>query len=99
MSSQLIFRAATTVCSLLLNAGAMTAARAEPIIFVVSYHNVDYAKAGCELVQTQAPEARRIMRQYGNNPDFQPAEWAYSIVNAANICRLSTRPTRAWAKA
>ena len=32
MSSQLIFRAATTVCLLLLNAGAMTAARAEPIM-------------------------------------------------------------------
>jgi len=32
----------------------MTEARAEPIIFVVSFHNVDFAKAGCELMQPAA---------------------------------------------
>lgn len=37
-------------CLLFLNLGAMAAAEAEPIVFIVSYHNLDYAKAACEHV-------------------------------------------------
>jgi hypothetical protein len=70
----------------------MTAAKAEPIVFIVSYHNLDYAKVACQNVLAQAPDAQKTIRElsrYG-----QPAEWVYDVVNGANECK-SVQDTRA----
>jgi hypothetical protein len=41
---------------------AYAAKAAEPIVFIVSYHNLDYAKVACEHVFEFEPDARKAMR-------------------------------------
>jgi hypothetical protein len=43
-------------------AWACAANAAEPIVFIVSYHNLDYAKVACEHVLQFEPDARNTMR-------------------------------------
>src|SRR5215475_11160069 len=50
-------------------------ASAEPIVFIVSYHNLDYAKEACRRVLSE-PEAAKTIRE--------PAE---SVKKAAAECR------------
>jgi hypothetical protein len=67
---------------------ALRPAQAEPIVFIVSYHNVDWAKTACEHVLEQAPEAQKTIRELANNPyGARPADWVYDIVNGANECK------------
>jgi hypothetical protein len=72
----------------------MTAAEAEPIVFIVSYHNLDYAKVACDHVLQAAPDAQKTIRELTNNPYGQPADWVYDVVNGANECK-SVRDPRA----
>jgi hypothetical protein len=41
---------------------ASAALAAEPIVFIVSYHNLDYAKVACEHALQFEPDARNTMR-------------------------------------
>jgi hypothetical protein len=41
---------------------APAALAAEPIVFIVSYHNLDYAKVACEHVLQFEPDARNTIR-------------------------------------
>jgi hypothetical protein len=79
--------ASTILCLLALNVGAMTAVEAEPIVFIVSRHNLNYAKTVCELVLAQAPDAQKTIRELANSPYGRPADWVYDIVNGANECK------------
>jgi hypothetical protein len=71
----------------------MTAVEAEPIVFIVSYHNLDYAKVACDHVLAQAPDAQKTIRELTNNPYGRPADWVYDVVNGANECK-SVQDTR-----
>ena len=37
---------------------------AEPLVFIVSYHNVDYAKVACHHVLSFEPDAAKTAREY-----------------------------------
>jgi hypothetical protein len=39
-------------------------AKAEPLVFIVSYHNVDYAKVACDQVLSLEPDAVKDSRQH-----------------------------------
>jgi hypothetical protein len=43
---------------------ACAAEAAEPIVFIVSYHNLDYAKVACDQVAQSEPEARQTAKSY-----------------------------------
>ena len=50
------------------------------MVFIVSYHNVDYAKVACEHVLAQAPDAQKIIREhekYQWGRPLQPPEARY----------------------
>jgi hypothetical protein len=79
-------------CLLPLYFVTMATTEAEPIVFIVSYHNVDYAKTACEHVLAQAPEAQKTIRDLANNPYGRPADWVYDIVNGANECKSVSDP-------
>jgi hypothetical protein len=53
---------------------ASAALAAEPIVFIVSYHNLDYAKVACEHALQFEPDARNTMR---NAEQFKCAEIVY----------------------
>jgi hypothetical protein len=79
-------------CLLLFNLIAITIAEAEPIVFIVSYHNLDWAKNACEHVLSLAPDAQKTIRELANNPYGRPADWVYEIVNGANECKSVRDP-------
>ena len=66
--------------------------RGEPIIFIESYHNLDYAKVSCEFVLARAPDARKTIRELANSPYGRPADWVYDVVNGANECQSVSDP-------
>jgi hypothetical protein len=69
-------------------------ASAEPIVFIVSYHNLDYAKEACRAVLSMEPEATKTIRDLANNPlGLEPADWVKDTVTAAAECK-SVRDTR-----
>jgi hypothetical protein len=74
-------------CPLVLTSVATTVAKAEPIVFIVSYHNLDYAKVACDHVLAQAPDAQKTIRELTNNPHGRLADWVYDVVNGANECK------------
>jgi hypothetical protein len=43
---------------------AMSKAFAEPLVFIVSYHNVDYAKTACDHVLSLEPDAAKTVREF-----------------------------------
>ena len=66
----------------------------QPIVFIVSLHNLDYAKNACNNALAQAPDAQKTIRELSNNPYGKAADWVYHVVEAANECK-SVRDTRA----
>jgi hypothetical protein len=69
-------------------------ADAEPLVFIVSYHNVDYAKTACTSVLSMEPDAAKTVR------DWQKFGWGEvtdettkSILAGAAECK-SVRDTR-----
>ena len=72
-------------------------ANAEPLVFIVSYHNVDYAKTACDHVLSMEPDAVKTMRAVR---DIQRVDRGYvnddtakNILAGAAECR-SVRDTR-----
>jgi len=84
-------RAALCVCILALTHNI---ASAEPIIFVVSYHNLDYAESACEMALREEPDAAKTIRELGNNGyGVEPADWVKDVMEAAAECK-TVRDTR-----
>ena len=48
----------------LLTTSCLAQANAEPLIFIVSYHNVDYAKVACDQVLANEPDAVKDAREH-----------------------------------
>jgi hypothetical protein len=56
-------------------------AEAEPIVFIISYHNLDYADTACRDVLSKEPLASKTIR------DGLEADWVKDIVTGAAECR------------
>jgi hypothetical protein len=79
---------------LAFNLDAATAVKAEPIVFIVSFHNLDYAKVACAQLLAQAPDAQKTIREFEKYRWGRPADWVYDVVTGADECR-SVRDPRA----
>jgi hypothetical protein len=88
---QRIAAAALGAAGMLLLAAAD--ASAKPIVFMVSYYDLDVAKTECDMVMLQAPEAAETVRDLADGPFGGPADWVYDAVNGANECN-SVQDTR-----
>jgi hypothetical protein len=62
--SRLGVRGFVGVATLILSGGAALQANAEPLVFIVSYHNVDYAKVACDQVLSNEPDAIKDTREH-----------------------------------
>jgi hypothetical protein len=72
-------------------AGLVNPAVSEPVIFIVSYHNLDYAKEACEFMLAGASEAREKIRALAKI-DLRPFDWVYDVVNADDECKSVPDP-------
>jgi hypothetical protein len=72
-------------------AGLANPAVPEPVVFIVSYHNLDYAKEACEFVSVGAPEAREKIQALAKI-DLRPFDWVYDLVNADDECKSVPDP-------
>jgi hypothetical protein len=70
---------------------------AETIVFIVSYHNVDYAKTACEHVLSLEPDAVRTVRDYQKyNWGEVTDETTKSILAGAAECKSVRDNAGAW---
>jgi hypothetical protein len=67
-------------------------AEAEPLVFINSLHNLDYADEVCRGVLSMEPEARKTIRELANSQLVEPADWVKETVTAAAECRTVQDP-------
>ena len=71
----------------------MARAGEEPIVFVVSYHNLDYAAVGCERLRQMEPDAAKTVRNLANSPyGVEPADWVKDVMAGATECKSVSDP-------
>lgn len=81
-------RKAAAIACLLAAWISLPSASAEPIVFIVSYHNVDYAKVACDQVVSMEDDAKKTVRDLsGNKMGLEPADWVKDTITAAAECR------------
>jgi hypothetical protein len=66
---------------------------AEPLVFIVSYHNVDYAKVACHHVLSFEPDAAKTAREYQKFGWGEVDDTTKNILAGAAGCK-SVRDTR-----
>jgi hypothetical protein len=69
-----------------------TKASAEQIVFVVSYHNLDYAAVACGSIMQMEPDAAKTIRDLANDPYFKPADWVKDVIAGATECKSVRDP-------
>ena len=72
---------------------ALAQANAEPLVFIVSYHNVDYAKSACDHVLSMEPDAAKDLREHQKYGWGDVGDATKYILAGAAECK-SVRDTR-----
>jgi hypothetical protein len=62
--SNLCLRGIIVIATMMLGSGATFQANAKPLVFIVSCHNVDYAKVACDQVLSSEPDAVKDAREH-----------------------------------
>ena len=81
---------AVALIAIVASAVIVPVANAEPIVFIVSYHNLDYAKTACDAYLAGEPKAAETLRTF---PGLDPDGDMKAIVAGATECK-SVRDTR-----
>jgi hypothetical protein len=89
MRSSFLFGALLAVCCCI----ETPQANAEPLVFIVSYHNVDYAKVACDQVLSNEPDALKDARQHQKYGWGEVGEATKYTLVAAAECK-TVRDTR-----
>jgi hypothetical protein len=66
---------------------AQSKASAEPIIFVISYHNLDYAETACEMFLSQEAEAEAVKIRTSKQFGVEPVDWVNDILAGVVDCK------------
>jgi hypothetical protein len=71
--------------------GNVQKADAEPIVFVVSYHNIDYAETACRDVLSKEASATETMRN-ASQYRLEVPDWVSNLLAGARECKSVTDP-------
>lgn len=81
-------RALSILCAV---ASVSSAAATEPFIFVMSYHNLDYAKVACERVIQFESDAQKTLK-YDQQSGFEVDDVTKHILEAVAECKSVRNP-------